>query len=444
MIGGKIMNELNKTATFIGIALVLGVVAFASAPRRAAPDLFFDVGEAFFAEFTDPDAAATLEVMEFDEETASATPFQVTNQGGLWTIPSHHDYQADGAERLSNIAADVISLVKEDFRSDNVADHEALGVIDPSDLTTSSLVGRGTRVTVRDPNTEILADLIVGNRVPNRPGLRFVRMPEQKRVYTARFEADISTRFEDWIERNLLEVERDQVNHIVLNEYTVDEVTRRASAPSEFTLDKVDDTTWNGSGVPEDQEVDFVEVNRLVGAIIGMRIAGVRPKPAGMTGNLRDAAMAGSIGQTDIIDLINKGFYPTAEGGLLSNEGELLVRTTEGVLYTLRFGEIVYGRGDAILLGSDESDDEETGPGENRYVFITAEFDEAALPEPDESDADAHASWERRVSEGREKAERLAARFARWYYVVAASSYDRIHKPREDFLKDREEEDAGA
>ena len=146
-------------------------------------------------------------------------------------------------------------------------------------------------------------------------------MPEQKRVYTARFEADISTRFEDWIERNLLEVERDQVDHIVLNEYTVDEVTRRASPPSEFTLDKVDDTTWNGSGVPEDQEVDFVEVNRLVGAIIGMRIAGVRPKPAGMTGNLRDAAMAGRIGQTDIIDLINKGFYPTAEGGTSLQRG---------------------------------------------------------------------------------------------------------------------------
>ena len=436
------MNELNKTATFIGIALVLGVVAFASAPRRSAPDLFFDVGEPFFPEFTDPEAAATLEVMEFDEATAAATPFQVTNQGGLWTIPSHHGYQADGAERLAGIAADVISLAKEDFRSDNVADHEALGVIDPSDLTTSSLVGRGTRITMRDANTEILADLIVGSRVPNRPGLRFVRIPEQKRVYTARFEANVSTRFEDWIERNLLEVERDQVHRVVLNDYTVDERTRRATAPDEFILDKVDDTTWNGSGVPADQEVDYVEVNRLVGAVIGLRIAGVRPKPDGVTGNLRDAAMAGRISQADVIDLVNKGFYPTAEGGLLSNEGELLVRTTEGVLYTLRFGEIVYGRGDAILLGNDESDDEETGPGENRYVFITAEFDEAALPEPDASDADAHASWERRVAEGREKTERLAARFARWYYVVAASSYDRIHKPREDFLKDREEEDA--
>ena len=267
-----------------------------------------------------------------------------------------------------------------------------------------------------------------------------MRVPEQKRVYAARFEADISTAFEDWIEQNLLEVERDQVVHIVLNEYEVDEQTRRATLPREFTLDKVEDNVWSGSDVPEGQEVNFVEVNRLVGAIIGMEIAGVRPKPAGVSGNLRDAAMAGRISQRDVRDLINKGFYPTQEGGLLSNEGELLVRTTEGVLYTLRFGEIVYGRGEAIAVGDDTSDDAESGPGENRYVFITAEFDETALPEPDESDTDAHESWQRRVDEGREKAERLAARFANWYYVVAADSYDRIHHPREHFLRDAPED----
>ena len=249
------MQETKKTLIIAGVALLLGVVAFASAPRRALPDLFFDVGETFFPEFADPDAAATLDVVEFNAETASVMPFQVTNRDGLWTIPSHHDYPADGAERLSNIAADIISLTKEDFRSDNVADHEALGVIDPTDLAATSLVGRGTRLTVKDANDEALADLIVGRPVEGRPGLRFVRAPDQKRVYTARFEADISTRFEDWIEKNLLEVERDQVVHIVLNEYQVDEMTRRASRPRAFTVDKVDDTTWSGSPVPSGQEV---------------------------------------------------------------------------------------------------------------------------------------------------------------------------------------------
>ena len=434
------MGELSKTLRLAGLSLLLGIAAFVSTPGRATPDAFFDVGEPFFPEFLDPETAATLEVVEFDEDQAAAMPFQVTNRDGLWTIPSHNDYPADGRERLSNISADIISLEKEDFRSDNIADHESLGVIDPTDLAATSLVGRGTRITVKNATDETLADLIVGNRVENRPGLRFVRAPDQKRVYTARFEAEITTAFEDWIEQNLLEVDRDQVEQIVLNEYQVDETTRSVSEPREFTLDKVDDSSWSGSGVPRGQEVNFVEVNRLVGAIIGMEITGVRPKPAGMTGNLRDAAMAGQISQVDIRDLISKGFYPTADGGLLSNEGELLVHTNEGVLYTVRFGEIVYGRGDAVLLGDDTSDDADSGPGENRYVFIEASFDDAVLPEPAASDADAHASWERRVREGQAKADRLAARFANWYYVVSATSYDRIHLPKEDFLKDIEED----
>ena len=48
------MQETKKTLIIAGVALLLGVVAFASAPRRALPDLFFDVGETFFPEFADP------------------------------------------------------------------------------------------------------------------------------------------------------------------------------------------------------------------------------------------------------------------------------------------------------------------------------------------------------------------------------------------------------
>ncbi len=435
------MSELKITQRIAGAAIVLGLLAFATAPGRVAPDAFFDVGEPFFPEFTDPEAAATLEVIEFDENTASATPFKVTNRDGLWTIPSHHDYPADGEERLANAAADVISVIKDDFRSDNVADHDALGVVDPTDETVGTLQGRGTRVTFRDPAERVLADLVVGRAVPGRPGLRFVRVPDQTRVYTARFEADISTAFEDWIETNLLEVERDQVQQITLNEYFIDEQTLSVVRRGEFVLTRNEEDGWDANELPEGQEVDTVQVNLLVGAVMTMNIAGVRPKPPGLSGNVREAFEAGQINQADVRTLTSRGFYPTAEGGLLSNDGELLVRTNEGVLYTLRFGEIVYGRGDAVAVGDETSDDEETGSGENRYVFITADFDEAALPEPDAADADAHASWERRVSEGREKAEQLAARFANWYYVIDAGSYGRIHKPSEEFLTEIETEE---
>ncbi len=424
--------------SFVGIAVVFCVVALVSAPRRTVPGAFFDVGDPFFLDFTDSEMAATLEVVEWNAQTASAIPFEVTNRGGLWTIPSHHSYPADGGERLANAAANMINVVKDDFRSDNIADHEALGVIDPLDDMSTSLEGRGTKVTFKDPNEAVLAELILGNELLERPGFRFVRVPDQKRVYAARFDAAISTAFEDWIETNLLEVSRSQIDHIVLNEYFVDEGTQRVVRRGEFILDKIEEDNWTANRVPSGQEVDFVQVNLLVGAIIDLKIAGVRPKPSGMTGNLRDAAIAGNITQSDIQALVGRGFFPTPDGGLLSNEGEVLVRTTEGMLYTLRFGEVVYGSGDAVAVGNDISDDKQSATGENRYVFITAEFDQTSLPEPQVSETDAHASWQRRVQEGRDKAERLAARFAGWYYVIAADSYDRIHKPRGEFLKDND------
>ena len=429
------MSELNKTFTFAGVAVLLSVIAMVSAPRRSAPDAFFDVGDRFFPEFNDPELAATLEIVQWDDATRSALPFEVTNRRGLWTIPSHHDYPADGADRLATAAAEIISAVKEEFRSDNIADHEALGVIDPLDETATSLEGRGTRITFKGSGEEVLADLVIGNDLRDRPGFSFVRVPGQKRVYTAQFGAEVSTAFEDWIETNLLEVERDQVNQVVLNEYSLNEQTRQVVRRGEFILDKVARDHWTANRVPAGMEVDFVQANLLVGAIIDMKIAGVRPKPAGMTGNLRDAAMAGQITQADIGVLVRRGFYPTPEGGLLSNEGELLVRTTQGVRYTLRLGEIVYGRGDAVVLGDESSDERDSEAAENRYVFITAEFDPAALPEPPVSEIEAHESWERQVRDGTETADRLATRFANWYYVIAADSYDRIHKPREAFLK---------
>ena len=457
------MSELNKTTVFGGAAVVLVVLALLTAPRRAAPDAFFDVGETFFPEFTDPETATTLEVVGFDEETASAAVFRVTNRNGLWTIPSHHDYPADGKERLANTAAAVIAITKDDFRSDNVTDHESFGVIDPLDDSVSTLRGRGRRVTFKGANEEVLADLIIGNMVDVRAGYNFVRVPDQNRVYAARANIDISTQFNDWIETNLLEVERDDVKHAVLNDYQIDEQTGAVRRRGEFIVDWVEEDVWTANDVPAGMEVDFVQMNLLVGGIIGLEIVGVRPKPEGLSGNLRQAFQERTITNADIQTMQSRGFYPTQSGDMLSNEGELVVQTEEGVRYTLRFGEILFGSGNAVAIGDETSDDQDAGVGENRYVLITAEFDESGLPEPPRSSnrdfenkaegqwtdadrenkerADLHARWERRTETGRSRAEELSARFASWYYVVSAASYDRVHKTREDFLKEIEEED---
>jgi len=66
----------------------------------------------------------------------------------------------------------------------------------------------------------------------------------------------------------------------------------------------------------------------------------------------------------------------------LSNEGELQARTEEGVIYTLRFGEIVYGTGLTVTAGAQSDKDDENETGENRYLFITTTFDAAEFTEP--------------------------------------------------------------
>jgi hypothetical protein len=454
------MSELKKTLYLAGGAVVLALLAIATAPRPSTPDAFADRGEPFFPEFEDPNAASTLEVVEFEEETGSARAFKVANEKGRWTIPSHHDYPADGEDRLARTAAGVIGIQKDDFRSDNISDHEALGVVDPLDEGATALTGRGKRVTLRDDGGAVLADFIVGEQPEGRAGFRFVRIPGQKRVYAARMDVDISTRFGDWIEKDLLKLSRADVESVVIRDYSIDERTGRLDQRDVVTLNKDEGDAWRIDRMRASQEVDTTKMNPLLTALDDLKIVGVRPKPAGLSASLTRAPGA-RLTQADVQSLRSRGYYFTYDGQLVSNEGELQVQSKDGVLYTLRFGEVVYGTGEAVTAGADTSEAEgERGPGENRYLFITADFEEKALPEPPqpldtgfeekaESEwtaedrrnkelLDAHEEWKTKAEEGREKAEELNARFAGWYYVISADDFEKLRLTRRDLVKKKD------
>ena len=455
------MSETRRTMTYAGAALLLLTLAFLTAPRHITPDAFLDRGEAFFPEFTDPNVATTLEVIEFDEETAAARPFKVTFNKNKWTIPSHHDYPADGKERLAKTAAGVIGIKKDDFRSNNVADHEAFSVREPLAQTMPTLKGRGNRVTIKGESGQILADLIIGNKLEGRANLRFVRLPDQKRVYVSRIDIDISTKFEDWIDRALLQVNQSDIEQMTLKDYSINERTGTINQRDVVILDR-DQDSWKANRMSSTQEVDSTKFDALLKAIEELSIVGVRPKPAGLSQNLSRAEGGEGISQADLLSLQSKGYYFTRDSNLVSNEGELEIRSSQGVVYTLRFGEILYGTGDSVTAGTDTSneDDQEQGPGENRYLFITASFDPNRFPEPAQTNdtdflnkpeddwtdtdrknkelKDNHDEWLRKVEEGRELSDRLNTRFADWYYVISSSSFDKVHLKRSDLIKTKE------
>ncbi|MDZ7309621.1 MAG: DUF4340 domain-containing protein, partial [candidate division KSB1 bacterium] len=327
------MNEKKKTLTFVGAAAGLLLLALITAPRRVTPTAFNDQGQPFFPDFKDPLAATSLEVIDYDEATGSARPFKVQLKDGKWTIPSHHNYPADGKDRLAKTAAAVIDIRKDDFRSDNISDHEACGVVDPLDEKAVSLKGRGKRVTLKGASEQVLADFIIGKPVEGRDGFRFVRVPGQKRVYAVRMNIDISTKFSDWIESDLLQVNRDDIKQVVLRDYSIDERRGLVNQRDVLVLDKKDND-WVANNMRSNEEVDKTKMNDFLTALDGLSIVGVRLKPAGLSQSLEKASSGVMLSQADMLSLQSKGYYFTPSGQLLSNEGELQATTKDGVIYT--------------------------------------------------------------------------------------------------------------
>lgn len=178
------MNEAQKTGVYAGVAgllLLLAVTTRAWGPTSfdAAPE---DEGQAFFPTFTDLTQATSLEVWDYDAAQGGAVPFKVEVKDGVWTIPSKNGYPADGKDRLGKTAAAVMGLKRESLRSAREEDHVAMGVVDPT-VETGGDEGRGRRVTLRDGGGKVLADVILGKPVEGAEGLRYVRLPAEKRVY---------------------------------------------------------------------------------------------------------------------------------------------------------------------------------------------------------------------------------------------------------------------
>jgi len=461
------MNDQTRTGIFVGAAAVLVTVAMATRHRSISEQFYSDQGESFYPAFVDPLLAASLEVVGYDEASGGAKPFKVQVEDGVWTIPSHHGYPADGKEKLADTASSVMGLHKDIVASDRLQDQESLGVIDPMDDANPAVGGRGTRVILRDASGGTLSDFIVGKQVEGKTGFRFVRLPGKKRIYAVKMDqVELSTRFADWIETNLLDLAVPDISRIEVNDYSINESTGSVDSAGRIELIKDSANSWSLSSPVPGRELDLAKVNAMTSALSKITITGVRPKPEALSSDLK-AQTGLSMDLPTRISLQGKGFFVSSDGRLLSNEGEVTIGTNDGVRYTLRFGEVLYGEGEVISAGlSTEQPDlppspEGTGP-ENRYLFLTAKFDTTLLPPrpvpppelvnqppeqgenaPAESQPDSAAAryqseldaWTARSNAGQQRATRLNERYAPWYFVISGSDFNTIRPTLESLSK---------
>ncbi len=398
------MSEMTKTLTFIVTGLVAVLAAWATRPTYddvTTPD---GVGQPMFAEFDDPFKATSLEVVEYDEDLGEISKFEIAQKDGSWVIPSHADYPADAEENFKDAATLLIGLNVIAMKSENRSDHELYGVVAPDpDKVQAGDRGVGKLVVMKDAQGSRLAEIVIGKEVKDQEGQRYVRRPSDDRVYIVKIDPDkVSTKFEDWIKEDLLELNAWDVEQMEINDYSVQSTFTPQGLAVQYdqrflmTVNWTEDSKWelgklsefrNGTLQPteplETEELNKTALDGMKSALDDLKIVDVARKPEGLRADL-SADKELSQDRETVESLIKRGFYPASmpDGGvqLLSSEGEIICRTKDGIAYTLRFGDIAVGQDESTL---------------NRYVMVTTAVDENSferpqlepLPEEDKADA---------------------------------------------------------
>jgi hypothetical protein len=388
------MTEGIKTLIYLGVALLVALVAFMSRPRIDKFEVSELENKALFEKFDDPAKADRMEIVRYDEALGTLDEFRVARDkaSGAWTLPSHGGYPADAETRVRDAALLLVDLQVLGIASTVSGDHRLFGVIEPDkDKLKVGDEGVGLLVRFEDGKGQSLASLIIGKKVKGADDQRFVREPKKDVVYTVRIDPDkLSTKFQDWIEKDLLkDLKGWDVENVALKNYTVS-----LQPPNRVLIDKkfdlaadFKDSEWKlreltkysqGEGavaaLSDQEELNKDKLNDLKTAVDELEIADVRRKPKGLGADLK-AGAGYAKDDEGVVDLAKHGFYmvPTAsnEVELLSANGEVSVATKDGVEYVLRFGE------------TEEGGEEAAGEGQNRYLFVTTRVDMAKFPQPE-------------------------------------------------------------
>ncbi|MFM2095922.1 MAG: hypothetical protein RIS70_3046 [Planctomycetota bacterium] len=390
------MNDSMKTLAFVGTAAVVSILAFITYPSASTETAVTRKNGNLFENFTDPLAAKSIEIVSYDETMGSIETLKVQqNSEGKWVIPSKSDYPADAQNQLRDVANSLMSLTILDVATDLREEHELFGVVEPdADKVKAGAKNVGRMVKVGDSTGRSLAAIVIGKPERGNPKRRFVRIPNQDPVYVVELELEkIKTKFEDWIEKDLLKIEPTSIERVVIKDYSVVPTNVGMILDPRMEADLKFDNAANQWGVneivtfrrnpksqaeplripntlTETEELNGEKLNNLKTALDALQIVDVLRKPKGLSAELKaDQSLADN--EESLASLSSAGFHFTTGGDIRSANGEVVVGLKDGVELVLRFGDIT-GR-------QDDASDVKL----NRFLFAMARFDESRISAPD-------------------------------------------------------------
>jgi hypothetical protein len=404
----RTVNEGTKTGIFWAAALTLvSAATYASLPAKQINETDSLIGNPLFPTFTDPLAANNLRVVSFNADQGEITRFEVAKDAtsGVWSLPSRNNYPADASEQMQKAANALVGLKVLDIQTENKEDHAKLGVVEPKPETLQvGDEGVGRLVAIRGDKNVSLANLIIGNAKGADGKQRYVRIPGQDPVYVVNLDDTVfSSRFDDWIEKDLLQLSSIDIKTIALQSYNAALEPTGAVALNkgyDATLTVDDTNTWQVKALnvydgqqqaqprtlAEGEKLSVTRLNQLKNSLDELKIADVASKPKGMTESLKAEKELATDNEA-VRSLATRGFFPLSSGDVISANGELDVTLKDGVQYVLRFGNVEgLSEEEKPKEGEEKKEGEEpkaSSAGANRYLLITAQVDESSFPPPE-------------------------------------------------------------
>jgi hypothetical protein len=444
------MSESIRTITFVCIAAVAIAAAYFIDRPASAVNSASLVNTPLTKDF-EVDAPKRLKIIKWDPATAETKQFEVASVDGVWRIPSKENYPADATRQMASAANALIDRKILRVAAQTADAHAELGVVDPlSPKLTSSSKGVGTHVVMKDANGDDLVDLIIGDKVKDAPGQRYVRNAKSDVVYVVEVNPDnLSTSFADWIEADLLKLSPFDIRRVFVNDYSADlgfgmtadgHIAPHVSwnRRNEFTLAYDNkDSKWNLADIKkydkskkdmvpgklaDDEELNQDALNELRNALDDLQIVDVVRKPSGLSSDLK--AGAEFLNKKEAIqDLIDKGFSPVplkpgADPEILSSEGEVVCTLRDGVEYVLRFGQ--------LQIQTESAGDTAESAGETASA---ADKGKSAPADEQSKTANAKDSKPGDKKAG-EKKDSDAKNLRRYLFVMARFNKDIIEKPK--------------
>ncbi len=409
----------GRTAVFVAAGLVL-FAAGSWLQLRPALRYRETAGEAaaakvLFPEMNDASKAASLAITSFDEDMAALRTFKVVKNGGVWVLPSHQNYPADAKEHLAAAATELIDRSIIEVVSTSPGDHETYGVIEPdADKVKAGETGVGRLVDIRDAAGNRLARLVIGNEYkppagvdPGSRPLRYVRKAGQDPVYLVAIDTSkFTTKFDDWIEKDLLKLSPWDVRRITIDDSAWSLAVDQAGNPvrNETRKSLIDlayddkNAAWSLAGLtvfgknnkPEkkelgpDEELASTKLNDLRNALGDLKIVDVVRKPSALVAELKDEKKLTRDEQDEaMMSLFQRGFFPGEKGGVIPSSGEVVVGMKDGVEYLLRFGNQTKVEGETETEAAPaEGAETPTKQDVGRYLFVLARVNDGLLEKP--------------------------------------------------------------